>query len=284
MIAIRPVVAEDIPRCGEIMYQAFKSIAEQHNFPPDFPNAEVTSGMLGMLHNAPVFDGFVAEENNSICGSIFVSRRSSVGGISVITVDPASQNRTAGRQLMDVGMSSLSDQKHTRQQLIQAGYHNRSLCLYAKLGFVATDLLSSMTGEPIKAKIPGRVVRPATQDDMEACNALCRQVHGFDRAGEVAGAIAHGTAAVVESDQGITGYTTGVGFIGHGVGATNEDVKALICSVDEFTGPGIIIPTTNGELFAWCLNNGLRVTQQLTLMDTHPSAPPQGSYWPGILC
>ena len=170
MIGIRPVAAADIPRCGEIMYLAFKSIAEQHNFPPDFPNAEVTSGMLGMLHDAPVFDGFVAEENDSICGSIFVSRRSSVGGISVITVDPESQNRTVGRQLMDVGMSSLSDQDHTRQQLIQAGYHNRSLCLYAKLGFVAADLLSSMTGEPIREQIPGRVVRPATQEDVDACN------------------------------------------------------------------------------------------------------------------
>ena len=245
---------------------------------------EVTSGMLGMLHDAPVFDGFVAEENDSICGSIFVSRRSSVGGISVITVDPESQNRTVGRQLMDVGMSSLSDQDHTRQQLIQAGYHNRSLCLYAKLGFVAADLLSSMTGEPIREPIPGRVVRPATQEDADACNALCRQVHGFDRAGEVSGAITQCTATVVESDQGISGYTTGVGFTGHGVGATNEDLKALIGSADEFTGPGIIIPTTNGELFTWCLNSGLRVTQQLTLMDTQPSGPPHGSYWPGILC
>ncbi len=48
MIDIRPVRAEDIPRCGEIMYLAFKTIADQHNFTPDFPNADVTSGMLGM--------------------------------------------------------------------------------------------------------------------------------------------------------------------------------------------------------------------------------------------
>ena len=284
MIEIRPVQSADVPRCGEIMYLAFKTIAEQHNFPPDFPNSDVTSGMLGTLEDASVFDGFVAEEGSSIVGSIFVSRRSSVGGISVITVGPETQNRAVGRQLMEVGMASLVDQGHTRHQLIQAGYNSRSLSLYAKLGFIATDLLSTMSGDPINIDIPGRVVRPARQEDADACNLLCRRVHGFDRAGEVAGAIEQGSASVVVGDREISGYTTGVGFAGHAVGKSNEDLKALIASVDEFSGPGIIIPTTNGELFRWCLDNGLRVTQQLTLMDTVPSGRPNGSYWPGILC
>lgn len=181
------------------------------------------------------------------------------------------------------GHRSSSAHPLDRPQL-QAGYHSRSLCLYAKLGFIATDLLSTMTGAPIKAVIPGRVVRPATRDDAAACNSLCRQVHGFDRPGEVAAAIAQGIAAVAESDAGISGYTTGVGFTGHAVGASNDDLKALLASVHAFSGPGVLIPTTNGELFKWCLDNGLRVTQQLTLMDTRPSGPPSGSYWPGILC
>ena len=266
------------------MYLAFKTIAEQHNFPPDFPNAEVTSDVLGMLNNAPVFDGFVAEDEGSILGSIFVSRRSPVGGISVITVDPESQNRSVGRQLMQAGMSHLADQGHIRQQLIQAGYHSRSLCLYAKLGFIATDLLSTMVGGPINKTIPGRVVRPAKQEDADACNVLCNRVHGFDRSGEVYGAIEQGTASVVESDHGISGYSTGISFIGHAVGESNEDLKALIAASEEITDPGVMIPTTNGELFSWCLENGLRVNQQLTLMDTEPSGPPKGVYWPGILC
>jgi predicted N-acetyltransferase YhbS len=284
MIEIRPVQTADIRRCGEIMYRAFKTIAEQHNFPPDFPDAEVTSGMLGMLNDSPDFDGFVAQENGSIYGSIFLSRRSTVGGISVVTVDPESQNRTIGRQLMKTGMVNLADQGHTRQQLIQAGYHSRSLCLYAKLGFVASDLLSTMTGKPTSKNIPDRLVRQANLDDADACNSLCQQVHGFDRAGEVFAAIANDTALVVEGDQGISGYTTGVGFAGHGVGLSNEDLKALITSVDEISGPGLMIPTTNGELFGWCLENGMRLSQQLTLMDTKPSGPANGAYWPGILC
>ncbi len=281
---LRTAQPNDIPACGQVMYVAFRDIAAQHNFPPDFPSAGVAAGLLNEMMEAPGFDAFVAEEDGQIVGSIFVSRRSAVGGISVITIDPKVQDRGLGRRLMEHGMGSLVERGHERQQLVQAAYHNRSLCLYAKLGFVATEMLSNMTGEAIKADVPGRVVRPASDDDADSCNALCRRVLGFDRAGEMARAIVQGTAAVVESGDRITGYTTGVGFVGHGVGESNEDLKSLIASVDEFAGPGILIPTSNGELFRWCLENGLRVVQQTILMDTAPSGPPNGSYWPSVLC
>jgi predicted N-acetyltransferase YhbS len=283
-IELRVAQADDIPACSKAMYEAFRDIAERHNFPPDFPSPEVVGGLLNSLLEAPDIDSFVAKQDGTIVGSIFVSRRSTVGGISVVTVDPEVQNRAIGRRLMLHGMECLADQGRNRQQLIQAGYHSRSLCLYAKLGFIASDLLSNMTGGPIREDFPGRSVRAAEDGDLDDCNALCRRVHGFDRGGEVAASIAQGMAAVVETDGKLTGYTTGVGFVGHGVGDSNEDLKALIASVSEFAGPGILIPTTNGELFRWCLEKGLRVSQQMTLMDTAPEGPPNGAYWPSILC
>ncbi len=282
--ALRTAQASDIPACGTAMYEAFRNIAEQHNFPPDVPSADAAGGLLNMMLGAPDFDAFVAEEDGTIAGSIFVSRRSPVGGISVITVAPDVQNGAIGRQLMLHGMESLARQGHTRQQLIQAGYHNRSLCLYAKLGFIASDMLSNMNGDPIREDFLRRKVRQAKEGDADACNALCLKVHGFDRAGEVSASTAQGAATVVESDGKISGYTTGVGFVGHGVGESNDDLKTLIASVQQFAGPGILSPTTNGELFRWCLEQGLRVTQQLTLMDTAPAGPPDGAYWQSILC
>ena len=281
---LRTAQPGDIPAGSKVMYEAFKDIADRHNFRPDFPSAEVAGGLLSMMLEAPDFDAFVAEEDGAIVGSLFVSRRSPVGGISVITVDPKAQNRAVGRSLMQHGMKFLAEQGHKRQQLVQAGYHNRSLCLYAKLGFIASEMLSNMTGNPIQADIPGRTVRPATDGDADACNALCHKVHGFDRPAEVARAIAQGVARVVESGGRITGYTTGVGFEGHGVAESNKDLKALIGSADAFAGPGMLIPTTNGELFRWCLDNGLRVVQQMILMDTAPSGSPNGVYWPAVLC
>lgn len=284
MTHLREAQSDDIAACGAVMYEAFRDIAERHGFPPDFPDADTAAGLLGMLHEAPGFDAMVAEEDGEIRGSIFVSRRSRVGGISVLTIHPGAQDRSLGRQLMEQGMQRLHAQGHGRQQLIQAAYHNRSLCLYAKLGFVATDTLSNMTGAPVRAEIPGRSVRTAEERDAAACNELCRNVHGFDRAGEVANAIEQGSAQVVERDGRITGYTTGVGFVGHGVGESNEDLKALIATADEFAGPGILIPSTNGELLRWCLEQGLALRQQMILMDTAPPGPPNGAYWPAILC
>ena len=225
-INLRTAHPADIPPCGKAMFEAFKDIADRHNFPPDFPSADAAGGLLGMMLDTPGIEAAVAEDDGEILGSIFVSRRSPVGGISVITVDPKAQNRTIGRQLMQYGMAMLDQSGHIRRQLVQAAYHNRSLCLYAKLGFIASDMLSTMNGAPVKAEIPGHTVRPASEADADACNQLCRNVHGFDRAGEVASAISQGTAAVVESDGRVTGYTSGVGFIGHGVGESNEDLSS----------------------------------------------------------
>lgn len=282
---IRPAEKEDVHPCGEIMYEAFKGIAEAHNFPPVFPDADPPIRQLDMMQEAANFDGFVAEEDGAPIGSIWMSRRSPVAGISALTVDPNSQDRGVGGALMKHAMSYLEEHGHARLQLIQSAYHNRSLCLYTKLGFVATDLLSHMTNGPVNAEVPGRTVRQAMEDDAAACNDLCREVHGFHRSGEVEEAIRQDSALVVEDGDEITGYSTGVGFTGHGVGHSNEDLKALIASVDDFAGPGIIIPTSNYELFSWCLENGLRLDRQFTLMDTDPSdRSVEPAYWPGILC
>jgi hypothetical protein len=108
-------------------------------------------------------------------------------------------------------------------------------------------------------------------------------VHGHNRAGELRDAIAQGFATIVEHDRRITGYATIIGFFGHVVGETNEDVKALIGAAKEFAGPGFLLPTRNGDLFRWCLNNGLQITQPMTLMSKGLYNEPAGAFLPSIL-
>jgi hypothetical protein len=81
-----------------------------------------------------------------------------------------------------------------------------------------------------------------------ACNQICNQVHGFDRAGELRDAIEQNTASVVEHLGCITGYTTGIAFFGHSVAQTNRDLMALIGAAPEFGGPGFLLPTRNQPL------------------------------------
>jgi len=137
-------------------------------------------------------------------------------------------------------------------RLLQAGYHNRSLSLYAKLGFIAQELLSTMQGPALGVQIPGYSTRAATELDLEMCNEICAKVHGHDRAGELTDAIKETTATVVEHEGRIVGYSSSIAFFGHAVAETNDGLKALIGAAVNFGGPGFLVPTRNAELFLWC--------------------------------
>jgi hypothetical protein len=131
--------------------------------------------------------------------------------------------------------------------------------------------------------MPGYIVRPATGGDLEACNQVCLKVHGHDSGGELLDAINRGTATVIEHSGRITGYATALAFMGHAVGETNEELKALIGAAPAFLGPGFLLPTRNGELFRWCLEHGLRVVQPMTLMSIGLYNEPAGAFLPSIL-
>ena len=191
--------------------------------------------------------------------------------------------RAIGRHLMDAVHERAAETNFAGVRLIQAGFHTRSLSLYAKLGYEVREHLACMQGKPLGISIEGHVVRAATEADLADCNRICREVHGHDRSGELQDAIARGSATVVEHDGRITGYGTIIGFFGHAVGETNKDVKALIGAAKEFAGPGLLLPTRNGELFRWCLGKGLRVTQPMTLMSRGLYNEPAGAFLPSIL-
>ena len=166
---------------------------------------------------------------------------------------------------------------------MQTGFHNRSLCLYTKLGFRTREPVSIIQGKPLAQHFPGYDVRPATAADLAACNQICHRVHGFDRGGELSDAIDRKTAFVVEHLGRVTGYTTGIAFFAHSVAETNQDLLALIGAAPEFGGPGFLLPTRNHEVFKWCLDAGLKLVAQMTLMTIGLYNEPTGAYMPSVL-
>src|SRR5580658_4442752 len=76
----------------------------------------------------------------------------------------------------------------------------------------------------------------------------------------------------------ITAYATDVAFFGHAVAETNEGLKALIGTAPDFPGGGFLLPTRNGEMFRWCLQNDLRLVHQMTLMTIGLYNEPAGAY------
>ncbi len=281
-VCLRRGNAADAPTLGEICYGAFKAIAEAHNFPPDFPNAAAAAALLAGLINHDGFFDVVAEVDGKIVGSNFLDERNPISGVGPITVAPALQNDGAGHALMQAVMRRSEERGFSGIRLLQAGYHNRTLALYLKLGFEAREQLACIQGPAVGKAVPGHSVRLATERDLAACNRLCLRVHGHERGGELADAVAQGTARVAESAGRITGYTTCMGFFGHTVGESNDDLKALIGAAQGFPGPGFLVPTRNGDLMRWCLGENLRITQTMTLMTIGFYNEPRGSWLPSV--
>jgi ribosomal protein S18 acetylase RimI-like enzyme len=185
-VTIRRARSKDAQACGKISYAAFSTINAEHGFPCDFPSAEVTTGVLAMMFSTPGFYGVVAESGGRIVGSNCLDERAIIAGVGPITVDPSAQNLGVGRKLMDAVMNRAKERRAAGVRLVQAAFHNRSLSLYANLGFDVREPLSCMQGRPQQRSISGCKVRAAQPADLDACNALARRVHGFDRGADLA--------------------------------------------------------------------------------------------------
>lgn len=283
LAAIRVAKPEDVRECSRICYEAFTQINAHHGFPPDLPNPDAAAGLLSMMFSHPGFYAVVAEFRGKIVGSNCLDERSPIGGIGPITVDPDVQNQGIGCRLMQAVLDRAAERKCAGVRLLQAAFHNRSLSLYAKLGFNVREFVSVMQGSPVGKATDGYEVRAAANADVEACNRLCKSVHGHDRGGELVDAIGQGTAVVAESDARITAYATAMGFFGHAVAESNSGLQALIAAAPAFLGPGIIVPTRNAALFRWCLEHGLKVVEPMTLMTMGLYNEPMGAYLPSVL-
>ncbi|MDE3188436.1 MAG: GNAT family N-acetyltransferase [Acidobacteriota bacterium] len=282
-VVLRAATPQDSSVCGQICFDAFSSINSTHGFPCDFPSPEAAMGLLSMLFSSPGFYSVVAESGGRIVGSNCLDERSVVKGIGPITIATDAQNCGLGRRLMEAVMDRARDGGAAGVRLVQTAFHNRSLSLYASLGFVVREPLACMQGRTTQPGMPGCEARPAQPGDIDACNALSHRVHGFVRGAELAQAIQNGTARVVERAGRITGYATDLAFFGHATAETNTDLQSLIASVESFGGPGILVPSRNASLFSWCLANGLRVVQPMTLMTVGLYNEPAGAWFPSVL-
>lgn len=280
---IRRITESDTTACGSVCYHAFATIAQQHSFPADFPSIGVATTLVSSLIQHPKFYGVVADVEAEVVGANFLDERSTISSVGPITVDPRTQNRRVGRMLMAAVLQRSAQINAPGVRLVQAAYHNRSMSLYAKFGFQVRESLAVMSGQPLRTHLPGYPVRAATAEDLTVCNLLCYRVHGHDRAGELIDALTAGTASVVERGNRITGYTTGVGFYGHSVGESDDDIVALIAAAEQFgSGEGFIVPLSNNNLMRWCLARRFRVSYMVNLMSLGLYQQPRGAFLASI--
>jgi GNAT superfamily N-acetyltransferase len=282
-VVVRDGTLQDAEVCGQIFYDAFDAIAARHNLPVEPSSREFTRFMVTTMLANDGFAALIAERDGEVLGSAFVDERSVISGIGPVTVDPSVQDHGIGRALMEAALELERRRGAVGIRLVQTAYHYRSLALYTKLGFTVREPLSVLQGATPALSIPGLRVRPAGTEDLAACGELCARVHGYDRTAELGDAIAAGTALVVERPDRVSAYATGLGYGWHAVSETNEDLTALLASAQTFMGLGILVPSRNSELLRWCLEHGLRIVQQSTLMTIGLYNEPGGAYLPSIV-
>ncbi len=289
-VHIRPATPADVEACGRIIYEAFLGIAEQHQFPPDFPTVEAGTQLASLFINHPAIFGVVAESDGEVVGSNFLDERDPIRGLGPITVDPRSQARGIGRRLMQAVLDRAAETPGTLGvRLLQDSFNTASLALYASLGFAATEPVVVMSGRPRTGPDPDVDVRPMTDLDLAECEALHRAVHGYERTAELQDALTTpGLAPVVARRGGqVVAYaTTLTSFAAaYAVARSEADLAALIAGALVATDApaSFLLPIRQHQLFRWCLEAGLRVVKPMTYMAYGPRTEADGAWLPSVL-
>ena len=282
-VTIRRATPEDAPACGANLLRSISQDQHGSQFSSRRSSAEEGVGVLTMMFSHPGFYCVVAEADGRIAGSNCLDERDAIAGVGPITIDPKAQNRGVGRKLMEAVLDRARERNFAGLRLVQAAFHNRSLSLYTTLGFDVREPLSVMQGPAIKK---------ATKD--LSCGR--RKLPTSKRATKLPCGCTGTTAA--ESSPRPSGKVPRCGgtlwphyrirqFAGilwacRGGNQLPIFRPSSLQRMDS-AGPGILVPSRNSELFRWCLANGLRVVQPMTLMSLGLYNEPQGAFLPSIL-
>lgn len=283
-VIIREIKQEDTEIAGKYIFEAFKGIAEQHNFPLDFPSVEAGQGFAEMWINHPQIYG-VAAENGEFIGSNFLTEYDEIRGVGPITVNPNVQSRGTGRKLMEAVIERGKNAKGIR--LVQSAYNTKSMSLYASLGFQVKEPLALMEGK-LKGEISKDLtIRPMTDVDLTECGELHKKVHGFARNGELGLCLQGFKPFVGIRDGKIVGYSSTVSMwhLNHGVAETENDMRDLLIGASEQLGQPVsfLLPTRQASFHRWALQSGLQMIQPLTLMTMGEYHEPNGTWFPSVL-
>jgi GNAT superfamily N-acetyltransferase len=283
-VTLREVEPGDLEACAQICFDAFGGFHDHHRFPRDFPVLEAAAGLMGMWIPHPSIWGVVAEIDGRIVGSNFLDERDPIRGVGPITVDPEGQSAGVGRKLMRAVMERGEGASGIR--LLQDAFNMRSLSLYESLGFDVKEPVALMTGKPRSGPVEGVEVRPLEEGDLDECEALCKQVHGFERTNELRDAIQAFAPFVAMRDGRIVAYASSVTFwpMNHGVAESEEAMEALLqgaaAAVEE---PIVFLVPLRSGLFRWGLGEGLRLVKPMNLMALGEYREPQASWFPSVL-
>jgi GNAT superfamily N-acetyltransferase len=285
-ITLRQPMPADGPAVQRLVFEAFASIHDRHQFPRDFPTLESAGGLANAWLNHPKVWGVLAERDRKIVGCNFLDHRNSVPAVGPVCVDPKEQGGGIGRMTMEAVIEHGRQMGAKSIRLCQDAFNTASMSLYTSVGFNVNEPLVLFSGKATAAVSPGANVRPMREGDLPACGDLCRRIHGFDRNGELVDCLKMVKPFVVERDGELTAYLAAPSFyvFNHAVAQTPQDMKDLIAGASAQAAESLVflVPTRNSEFFRWCLAQRLRVVKPMTLMTWGEYRDPRGWWCPSV--
>lgn len=280
-IELRQAQASDVPELGRICYEAFKDIFDRHGFPTDFPTVEFAQQIIGLLVQQEDVYNVAAFEGDAPKGSNHINMWGEVAGVGPVSVDLGAQGQGIGRRIMEDGIAHARNQGYEMIRLCQDSFNMQSLALYASLGFETKEPIAYLQLADSQPVDPA--FRPATKDDLDAMDELCRAVYRVSRKAECAALMEVGFPAFVLDRGHIAGYLLGLA-IGHGVAETDDDMLALLAGVGaSIPDAHSFVPLPSGALYRRALAAGHRNQKVMNIMALGPYEAPQGSYCPSVM-
>jgi GNAT superfamily N-acetyltransferase len=284
-IKIRSTGPADVEACGRIIYESFKSVADQYGFPCDFPSIKTTTQLARMLIMNNSFFSIVAENEGAVVGCNFLNEGHPIRSIGPTCVDPGFQNRGIGRQLMKKVLERAQGSLGIR--LIQETPNITSLSLYTSLGFEIKNLLLLVKGRPKNTDLlQGIDVHPLKLGEEKLCAEICLEVCGFERTNDVKNAIKYSSPFGAMRGGKLIAYSSSMTswMTNHCVAKTDEDMKALIQGIGKQTSEPLsfLLPSRYTNFYQWCLIEGFRIVKPFTLMAVGHYCEPNGNYFPSV--
>jgi GNAT superfamily N-acetyltransferase len=194
---------------------------------PDVTPARIawTERRIGHLLAHDPDGAWVAEEDGRVAGVALALRRDRLWGLSLLVVDPQTQSRGAGRQLLD---AALGYGEPGSPGVILSSSDPRAIRLYASSGFdLHPQMRASGAVHAARLKTPELPVRDGTAADFELADAVDVAVRGAPRRRDHEELAAGGPMFVVDAG-GRRGYAFVRGGRVSTIAATDEATASAL--------------------------------------------------------
>ena len=180
------VLPDQSEAVGQMLYESFLDIAQRHNFEPAFPTPALAQLIARLLAQTEGYESYLLEEDGKPAACNFGDERDDVIGVGPVAVAVDRQGRGYGRRVMEALLEHADSVGFTSVRLVQSAYNMQSFSLYHKLGFDVREVLANLRGRPPDTEAPAGLVREYTPADLDACDALHRDVLGIGRRNDIA--------------------------------------------------------------------------------------------------